>query len=203
MCDVYDDFEAISFQPSIGVLKHFQFVTAADTLRCLLVNGLQAQLDPDGFAVFFSQPAQHCDHFRRQAVRAGSQIKRDDQRVFQSFGVDAAQAFRVAVSVGVGLEVGDVAAVFRCYGWRYFGVYALSCRSELLVNGQKRRGKITRAALRAEGAAAGAQCAVAIRAGAAALQGQPVYFGAEAGAHGVVRGKIVHNSIPCDIIAEE
>ena len=173
-------------QPPVGILENLQGISAADARRCRFMDGLKAQFDPDGFAIADPQIAQHGEYLRRQAVGAGAQVEGDDLRVFKRFRVECAKAPGIAVGVGVGLEVSDVAAVFQGDGGRYFGVDARAGQFDLLAQGQKRSGKVTGAAFRAECAAAGADPAVAIGAAAAALERQPVYFGAEAGAHGLI-----------------
>ena len=163
-----------------------------NALRCLFVNGLKAQFQPDRFPGSDLKTSEHLNHFRRQAVRSCADIQGDDLRTLKCFCKERAEPFNISVSVGVGLEIGDIAPVLRRNGSRDLGIHSLFGFFNLFSDGKKRRGKISGAALGAEGAAAGAQGPVPARTAAAALQGKAVYFGAEAGAHGVVKGEIVH-----------
>ena len=163
-----------------------------DPAGSFLVNSLETQLDPDGLAVLCLQIVKHLYHFRRKAVRACAYVESGDLRVGERLGKDASQIIRIAVSVGVGLEVGDVAAVLRRDGSRDLGVHSLPCFFDLLGDGAQGRRKVAGAAFGAEGAAAGRYFAVPVGAGAAGLKGEAIYFCTEAGAHGVVEGEVVH-----------
>lgn len=64
---VHNDLQTGRAETADRTVKHWQIVAAADIGRALRMDGLQAELDPDG--LFRVQPLQQRDHSIRQAVR--------------------------------------------------------------------------------------------------------------------------------------
>ena len=73
------------------------------------MDRLKSQLDPD--RLFFIYLFQKSDYLRRQAVRAGTDGQGRDIGLGDGFPEKSFQIIHRGVSVGIGLEVGDITAI--------------------------------------------------------------------------------------------
>ena len=138
-------------------------------IKSALMDGLKAQLHPHGFDVI--QLAQQIQHLLRQAVGTGGDGEGGDVGTVDDRFKEGLEALHWGVGVGVGLEVGDVAAAPKFGGNAGFGL------GDLLLQRQVcRRGEVAGAAGGAEDTASVAQRPVSVGTGHAAVERQLVDF---------------------------
>ena len=144
---------------TVRLFEDRQRVAPADLSGGPLVDGLQSQFDPD--RLFGVQSGQKLEDLFPQTVRTGAEREHRDVVAAERFCVQRFQAFRVAVSIGKGLKIGDEMLRVR------FSCDPRFCIPDLRVKIRERRGEVAGAALRAEGASFCPEGSVAVRTGAA------------------------------------
>lgn len=167
-----DDGETGCFQPGQGVLKHGQRIAPADEAGSAVMDGLQAQLHPDGLA--FVQLCQQVDHIRRQTVRTGADGQGCNVRMIYGCCEQLPQASCGRIGIRKRLKIGDKllpTGVGICRILQVLLAEHLLTGLDLFRDGKpRRRSKFPGASGAAENTAAGAQGAVPVGAGHAAVQ---------------------------------
>ena len=183
---VHDDLQTGRAEAADRIVKHRQIVAAADIGRALRMDGLQAELDPDG--LFRVQLLQQRDHGIRQAVRPRGDRQRHNVLRRKRLYEQALHVRETAISVREVLKISNVftAAVFT--GYARLGRLDLLRDVQCAVGG-KGAGTVPGT----ENAAARADGPVPVRTGKAAVERKLIDLAAEAAAQLLVQSVIIHS----------
>ena len=166
-----DDADAARVQRPHRLVIDGKGIAAADIGGRRCMDGLQPELDPDGF--FRPELSQQRQDLRRQTVRPRGDGERADLRLSDRGRKQRPQDLRRGVGIGKVLKIGDIACVRPGLG----GDQTLGLRQLLRDREGSGRGKFSAAA--AEDASARANRPVPVRAGAAGGERQLIDLAAK------------------------
>lgn len=182
---MHNDLQTGRAETADRTVKHRQIVAAADIGRALRMDGLQAELDPDG--LFRVQPLQQRDHSIRQAVRPRGDRQRHNVLRRKRLREQLLHAREAAISVREVLKIGNVftAAVFTVHA--HLGRLDLLRDVQCAVSGEG-----TGTVPGAENTATRTDSPVPVRTGKAAVERELIDLAAEAAAQLLVQSVIIH-----------
>ena len=183
---VHNDLQTGRAEAADRIVKHRQVVAAADIGRALRMDGLQAELDPDG--LFRVQPLQQCDHRIRQAVRPRGDRQRRNILRRKRLCEQALHARDAAISVREVLKISNVFATAVFTGHARLGCLNLLRNVQCAVSGEG-----TGTVPGAENTAARTDSPVPVRTGKAAVERELIDLAAEAAAQLLVQSVIIHS----------
>ena len=120
---MHDDLDADGVQIPHSLVKDRQGIAAPDARGGRFVDGLQTQLHPDGLDR--TQPRQHREHVRAEAVRPRCDREGDDVLRFHCRAEQRLQPGDRAVGVRVLLKIGDISGILPLFAENVFRLLQL------------------------------------------------------------------------------